>query len=56
MSSPIVREFEEQLRYTRILAEALLDPRMTSSTSTATPMKHAFARHVEEVKAPKRSV
>ncbi|KAK6082403.1 ran binding protein in the microtubule-organising centre [Seiridium cupressi] len=56
MSSPIAREFEEQLRYTRILAEALLDPKMTSSTSTATPMKHAFTRHVEEAKAPKNDI
>jgi glucose-induced degradation protein 8 len=55
MSSPI-REFEEQLRCTKILAEALLDPMMTSSASTATPMKHAFTRHVEEVKPPKRYV
>ncbi|KAI1851588.1 hypothetical protein JX266_003050 [Neoarthrinium moseri] len=56
MSSPIAREFEEQLRYTRDLAEALLNPRMTSSASTATPMKHAFARHVDDVKAPKSDI
>ncbi|KAH6661035.1 CTLH/CRA C-terminal to lish motif domain-containing protein [Truncatella angustata] len=29
---------------------------MASSTSTATPMKHAFTRHVEEVKAPKSDI
>lgn len=49
MSSPFVREFEEQLRYTK----DLLDRRMTSSTSTATPMKHDFTRQVEEVQVPK---
>jgi len=49
MSSPFVREFEEQLRYTK----DLLDRRMTSSTSTATPLKHDFTRQVEEVQVPK---
>ncbi|KAI1322926.1 ran binding protein in the microtubule-organising centre [Xylariaceae sp. FL0255] len=29
---------------------------MTSSTSTATPMKHAFVRQVEEVKTPKSDI
>lgn len=29
-------------------------PEQTSSTSTATPVKHAFTRQVEEVKTPKR--
>ncbi|KAF7526208.1 hypothetical protein G7054_g10864 [Neopestalotiopsis clavispora] len=29
---------------------------MTSSTSTATPMKHAFTRQVEDVKAPKSDI
>ncbi|KAI0127138.1 CTLH/CRA C-terminal to lish motif domain-containing protein [Xylariales sp. AK1849] len=56
MSSPTAREFEEQLRYARYLSEALLDHGMTSSTSTATPMKHAFMRHVEDVKAPKSDI
>ncbi|KAK7956667.1 uncharacterized protein PG986_005889 [Apiospora aurea] len=52
MSSPFVREFEEQLRYTK----DLLDRRMTSSTSTATPMKHDFTRQVEEVQVPKDDI
>lgn len=55
-SSPTVQEFEDQLRYARYLPETLLDRKMTSSTSTATPMKHAFTRQVEEVSSPKRYV
>lgn len=55
MSSPDVEEFEQQLRYARYLSEALLTG-MTSSTSTATPMKHAFIRQVEEVKSPKSDI
>ncbi|KAI0460256.1 ran binding protein in the microtubule-organising centre [Xylaria acuta] len=35
---------------------ALLVDMMTSSTSTATPVKHAFTRQVEEVKTPKSDI
>ncbi|ORY59715.1 CTLH/CRA C-terminal to lish motif domain-containing protein [Pseudomassariella vexata] len=56
MSSSTVREFEAQLRRARDLSEALLHPKMTSSTSTATPMKHAFMRQVDEVKSPKSDI
>ncbi|KAI0482000.1 CTLH/CRA C-terminal to lish motif domain-containing protein [Xylariaceae sp. FL0804] len=56
MSSPSVREFEDELRHARYLSGVLLDRKMTSSTSTATPMKHAFTRQVEEVKTPKSDV
>ncbi|CAJ2512248.1 Uu.00g052630.m01.CDS01 [Anthostomella pinea] len=55
MSSSNVREFEDQLRHAWYIAE-VLDRKMTSSASTATPMKHAFTRHVEEVKTPKSDV
>ncbi|KAI1487719.1 CTLH/CRA C-terminal to lish motif domain-containing protein [Biscogniauxia mediterranea] len=46
--------FYDQLR--QLVSEFLLDCKMTSSTSTATPMKHAFARQVEEVQTPKSDV
>ncbi|KAI1336625.1 CTLH/CRA C-terminal to lish motif domain-containing protein [Xylariaceae sp. FL0016] len=56
MSSLSAREFENQLRHARHISEVLLDRRMTSSTSTATPLKHAFTRQVEEVKTPKSDI
>lgn len=58
MTALIEREFEERLRYTILFLDAWVSNRanMTSSTSTATPMKHAFTRQVEDVKAPKSDI
>ncbi|KAI5923657.1 CTLH/CRA C-terminal to lish motif domain-containing protein [Camillea tinctor] len=53
-SAPYGDQFYDQLR--QLVSEALLDRKMTSSTSTATPMKHSFARQVEEVKTPKSDI
>ncbi|KAI3320071.1 ran binding protein in the microtubule-organising centre [Xylariaceae sp. AK1471] len=41
--------------FTSARLESLIDM-MTSSTSTTTPMKHAFIRQVEEVKTPKSDI
>ncbi|KAH9883785.1 CTLH/CRA C-terminal to lish motif domain-containing protein [Xylariomycetidae sp. FL2044] len=47
--------FEDQVRHARFISEVLLDRKMTSSTSTATPVR-SFTRQVEDVKTPKSDI
>ncbi|KAI0019495.1 CTLH/CRA C-terminal to lish motif domain-containing protein [Xylariomycetidae sp. FL0641] len=56
MSSLSALEFEEQLRHARYVADLIQSNKMTSSASTATPMKHAFTREVEDVHTPKSDI
>ncbi|KAI1078214.1 CTLH/CRA C-terminal to lish motif domain-containing protein [Whalleya microplaca] len=55
MSSPSDRVFEDQLRHARYISE-VLDRKMSSSASTAKPLKDLFTRQVEEVKTPKSDI
>ncbi|KAI0006802.1 CTLH/CRA C-terminal to lish motif domain-containing protein [Xylariaceae sp. FL0662B] len=55
MSSPSDRVFQDQLRHARYISE-VLDRKMSSSASTAKPLRDLFTRQVEEVKTPKSDI